>query len=158
MSEWMPFVIFCARSRDRLQLPLLGQFLRGFHSRCGGWNLELWSSTNATSVAYARITEERWWRMGKSVFASFFSVWRKHDCMGKVCILASYSISNKFLLDTLWLWAFKNAFKAGTVNFSYSLSPPSIVKKVHTGSKNANGLERYQVKVKGVNDPTRTTQ
>ena len=34
------------------------------------------------------------------------------------------------LPDTFWQQAFKNALKVGTVNFSNSLSLPSIVKKV----------------------------
>ena len=43
------------------------------------------------------------------------------------------------LPDTFWLRAFKNALKVGTVNFANSLSPPFIVKKVCTGSKNSQG-------------------
>ena len=43
------------------------------------------------------------------------------------------------LPDTFLLLALKNAPKAGTVNFANSLSPPSIVKKVRTGSKNSQG-------------------
>ena len=58
----------------------------------------------------------------------------------KKCFLASCSTNNKLLLpDTFWLWAFKNAFQAGTVNFTNSLSLPSIVKKVCTGSKSGQG-------------------
>ena len=33
---------------------------------------------------------------------------------------------------TLWLSTSKNAFKAGSVKFANSVSPPSIVKKVRT--------------------------
>ena len=33
----------------------------------------------------------------------------------------------------------KNAFKVGSVKFANSLSPPSIVKKVRTGSKSNQG-------------------
>ena len=32
-------------------------------------------------------------------------------------------------IDTLWLRAFKNAFKGGTGNFVNSLSPPTIMKQ-----------------------------
>ena len=39
-----------------------------------------------------------------------------------------------FLLDTFWLRASGNAFKVGSVKFANSLSLPSIVKKVRTGS------------------------
>ena len=41
--------------------------------------------------------------------------------------------------DTLWLRALKNAFNVGSVKFANSLSPPSIVKKVRTGSKSSQG-------------------
>ena len=34
---------------------------------------------------------------------------------------------------------FKNAFQVGSVNFANSLSPPSIVKKILTGSKSGQG-------------------
>ena len=63
------------------------------------------NSTNATAVAVAKITGERGWRVGKSVFASFFvfvfcfwtdlkiaSSWKK------LHFGASYSTSNKLLL------------------------------------------------------------
>ena len=42
---------------------------------------------------------------------------------------------------TLWLRASKNAFKVGSVKFANSLSPPSTVKKVHTGSKSCQGTD-----------------
>ena len=40
---------------------------------------------------------------------------------------------------TFWLRASKNAFKSGSVKFANSPSPPSIVKKVRTGSKSSQG-------------------
>ena len=43
------------------------------------------------------------------------------------------------LSDTFWLRASKNVFKVGSVKFANSLSPPSIVKKVPTGSKSSQG-------------------
>ena len=43
------------------------------------------------------------------------------------------------LPDTFWLWASKNAFKVSSVKFPNSLSLPSIVKKVITGSKSSQG-------------------
>ena len=45
------------------------------------------------------------------------------------------------LPDTFGLWASKNAFKAGSVEFanSLSVSPPSILKKVRTRSKSSQG-------------------
>ena len=45
-----------------------------------------------------------------------------------------------FLLpDTFCLRASKNVFKVSRVKFANSLSPPSIVKKVRTGSKSSQG-------------------
>ena len=41
--------------------------------------------------------------------------------------------------DTFWLPASKNFFKVGSVKFENSLSPPSIVKKVRSGSKSSQG-------------------
>ena len=79
---------------------------------------------------------------GKKVSLRHFFGWPE-DCefVGekKKCFGASYSTSNKLLPDTLWLQASKNAFKIGSVKFANSLSPPSIVKKVHTGSKSSQG-------------------
>ena len=43
------------------------------------------------------------------------------------------------LQDTFWLRASKNAFEVGSIKFANSLSPPSIVKKVRTGSKSSPG-------------------
>ena len=60
---------------------------------------------------------------------------------GEYVILTSYSTSNKLLLADrhIWTTGFKNAFKVDTVNLTNLLSPPSVVKKVHTGSKNSQG-------------------
>ena len=54
MSE-TPFVIFRARSCERLQLTLPGWFLIHCDQQCKV-NLELWSSTNATTFAFAKAT------------------------------------------------------------------------------------------------------
>ena len=70
------------------------------------------------------------------------------------------AINSCLLPDTLWLRAFKSDFNAGIVNFANSLSPPSVVKKVGTGSKSSlsGTYKGCRVKVKGVNDPACTTQ
>ena len=54
---------------------------------------------------------------------------------------ASNSTSNKLLLVArhVLTTGLQNAFKAGSVKFANSLSPPSIVKKVRTGSKSSQG-------------------
>ena len=80
-------------------------------------NLELRNSTNATTVAVAKITGERGWRVGKKVSsASFFLADPAEDrsFVEKMRLGASYSTSNKLLLvamtDTFSLWASENAF------------------------------------------------
>ena len=95
---------------------------------------------------FAKVTGKRWWRVRKKwkmmeeekkVFLHcFLSDWNVTSLKGN-CSLGhpiAPATSSCLLADTLWLWAFKNAFKVGTVNFAYSLSPASIVKKVCTGS------------------------
>ena len=62
-------------------------------------NLELRSSTNATTVEVAKITGERGWRVDKSVFALFFWLTRRSQVRGeKKHFGASYSTSYKLLL------------------------------------------------------------
>ena len=61
---------------------------------------------------------------------------------GKKCVLGhpipiAQATSYCLLLDSFRLQASKNAFKVGSVKFANSLSPPSIVKKVRTGSKSS---------------------
>ena len=93
--------------------------------------------TNATTVALAKITWERGWRVEKrkekSVFASF--------CEDREFVLGhsiARTISYCLLPDTFRRKASKNVFKVGSVKFANSLSPrPSIVKKVRTGSKSS---------------------
>ena len=53
--------------------------------------------------------------------------------------LIAQATSYCLLADRFWLRASKNAFKVGSVKFTNSLSPPFIVKKVRTGSKNSQG-------------------
>ena len=64
------------------------------------------------------------------------SSWEKKKRFG-----ASNSTSNKLLLVArhVLTTGLQNAFKAGSVKFANSLSPPSIVKKVRTGSKSSQG-------------------
>ena len=77
----------------------------------------------------------------KSVFVAFFGWPEDREFMEKMRFGASYGISNKLFLlpDTFWPPASKNVFKVGSVKFANSLSPPSIVKKVCTGSKSSQG-------------------
>ena len=84
----MPFVIVCARSRERSQRHFRADFWVGVASR-RAWlwklNLELQSSTNANTVAVAKITEEVGWRLEKSAIESFLadqkiaSLWERNN-------------------------------------------------------------------------------
>ena len=78
----------------------------------------------------------------QSVFASFLGWPEDRDFVETMHFGASYSTSSKLLLvarHTLMTTGLQNAFKAGSVKFANSLSPPSIVKKVRTGSKSSQG-------------------
>ena len=125
-------------------------------------NLELRSSTNATAVAVAKITQEWGWRVEKKCLLCHFladqkivNSWKKYVLGHPMARATSYCL----LPDTFWLKASKNVFKVGSVKFANSLSPPSIVKKVCTGSKGNQGtFLQCQAKVKRVNNPAWTTQ
>ena len=79
-----------------------------------------------------------WFKLGLQIAYSvlvIFWLTRRSGVREKMRFGASYSTSNKS--DTFWLRASKNAFKVGRVKFANSLSSPSIVKKVCTGSKSS---------------------
>ena len=121
-------------------------FWVGVASRCvqqRKLNLELQSSTNANTVAVAKITVERGWRMGKKkCLCVIFWLPRRSQVHRKKCILGhpiARATSYCLFPDTEWLRASKNAFKVGSVKFANSLSLPSVVKKVHTRSKSSQG-------------------
>ena len=63
------------------------------------------------------------------------SLWEKCVLGNPIAGATSYCL----LPDTFWLRASTNAFKVCSVKFTNSLSPPSIVKKVCTGSKSSQG-------------------
>ena len=71
-----------------------------------------------------------------------FSADQKNASSWKKCRLGHHiarATSCCLLPDTFLLRAFKNAFKVGSANVANSLSPPSILKKVRTGSKSGQG-------------------
>ena len=75
---------------------------------------------------------------GKKVSLHCFLADQKIASLWKKCVLGhpiARATSYCLLSDTFWLRASKNIFKVGSVKFGNSLSPPSIVKKVRTGSK-----------------------
>ena len=63
------------------------------------------------------------------------SSWKKWVLGHPIAQATSYCL----LPDTFWQRASKNAFKVGSVKLANSLSLPSIVKKVGTGSKSSQG-------------------
>ena len=79
---------------------------------------------------------------GKKVSLRRFLADQKIGSLWKKCLLGhpiARATSYCLLPDTICLRASKNAFKVGSVKFTNSLSPPSIVKKVRTGSKSSQG-------------------
>ena len=109
------------------------------------------SSTNAAIDAVAKITVESGWRVGGEGECLYVAVWltRRSRFRGErekkkekksfsghpVARATSYCL----LPDTFGLQVSKNVFKVGSVKFANLLSPPSIVKKVRTGSKSSQG-------------------
>ena len=79
---------------------------------------------------------------GKKCLSVVFWLTRRSRVRGKKMRFgAPYSTSNKLLLVArhIMTTGLKNAFKVGSVKFASSLSPPSTVKKVYTGSKSSQG-------------------
>ena len=79
---------------------------------------------------------------GKKVSLCQFLADQKIVNSWKKCVLGhptAWATSYCLLPDSFWQRASKNAFKVGSVKFANSLSPPSIVKKVRTGSKSNQG-------------------
>jgi len=95
---------------------------------------------------------------GKKVSFSSFSFfnYQKIAISWRKCVLGhpiARATCYCLLPDIISLRASKNVFQVGSVKFANSLSPPSIAKKVRTGSKSSKGLKRCRAKVKGVNNP-----
>ena len=89
----MPFVIFRARSRSVTSGPISEKAL--LHAE-----LELRSSTNANTVAVAKVTGERGWRVEKKCLCFVFRLTKKSRVRGEIFFLkmgASYSTSSKLL-------------------------------------------------------------
>ena len=124
-------------------MSLSGRFLsRRCFTLCIKMEAEPRSSTNATTVAVAKITGEMGWRVGKKVCLRLFGADQKIASSWKKCVLGhpvARATSYCLLPDALRLRTSKNVIKTGSVKFANSLSPPSIVKKVRTGSKNSQG-------------------
>ena len=121
-------------------------FWVGVASRCV-WQWKLKLDCEAVQMAILLQLQKLPWKKDggwtKSVFASFFGLARRSRVsLGKKCVLGhpkARATSYCLFPDTFWLRASKNAFNVGSVKFANSLSPPSIVKKVRTGSKSSQG-------------------
>ena len=101
LHKWMPFVIFRARSHKRSQRHFRADFWVGIAScRVQQWklSLELWSTTNATTVAVAKSTGERGWRVEKKGLCVNVLLTRRSQIRGKKHFGASYSTNNNLLL------------------------------------------------------------
>ena len=86
-------------ARGRSALP--GRFLsRSCFTLCKQWklNLESRSSRNANTIAVAKITVERGWRVEKKCLCVGFWLTRRLRVHRKMRFGASYSTSNKLLL------------------------------------------------------------
>ena len=104
-------------------------FWAGVASRCvQQWklNLELRSSTNANTVAVAKITVERGWRMQKKCLCIVFWLPRRSRVRKKKKSVLGHPIAwaTSYCLfpDTLWLRASKNAFKVGSDSVKFANS------------------------------------
>ena len=157
----MPFVIFRTRSRDRSQLPLPGRFL-----------IRRWLTPCITEFEprTAKQYKCHYCCVCKKIQRKGDGGWRRKEKKKCFCIVSQMTRDDEFVLflflvfifycllpDTVWLRAFKYAFKDSTVNFANWLSPPSIVKTIRTGRKKRPSGHRL-VKVKGVNNPAWTAQ
>ena len=78
----------------------------------------------------------------KKCLCIIFLADQKIMILWKKCVLGhpiAWATISCLLPNTLWLRASKNAFEVGSVKCANSPSPPSIVKKVCTGSKSSQG-------------------
>ena len=107
------------------------------------------SSTNANTVAVAKMTVERGWRVNKKCLCVVLGlirrsrIRRKNAFWGipkhKQQVIAYFQTHYDYGPQKKKKKKKKNAFNVGSVKFANSLSPPSIVKKVLTGSKSSQG-------------------
>ena len=121
---------------------LPGQFLsRRCFTLCITMEVEprIWKQYKCHHCCSCKNYQGKGMKGGKKSLRKFLA---DHEFIKKKSVLGhpiARATSYCLLLDTFWLLASKNAFKAGSVKFANSLSPPSIVKKVCTGSKSSQG-------------------
>ena len=146
LHEWMHFAIFHARSHERSQLPLPGWFFSRQLRRtlCIAVEVEP-RFVKQYKCYYCCLCKNYRGKVmgdGKKVSLHCFLADQKIVSSWKKCVLGhpiAWATGYCLSPDTFWLWASKNVFKVGSVKFANSFSPPSIVKKVCTGSKCSQG-------------------
>ena len=134
----MPFIIFRTRSHKSSQLPLLGQFLsRHWFMLCITIEAELRIAKQYKCHYCCVCKNYRGKAMedGKTVSLHHFPADQMIVNAWEKCILGHPITQATSCCQTHSLRTFKNTLKVGTVNFVNPLPPPSIVKKVHIGSK-----------------------
>ena len=165
LREWIPFVIFRARSRERSQLPFPGLFLsrRCFtlciimeietriakhykcHYRCvcKDYRGKLMEEGEGGGVCIVSWLTRRSWVRRKTECVFWQPIARATSSIPRT------TSSCRFMPDTLWLRAFKNAFKVGTVTLRIHSHRPPLWRKYAPEVKTAKGLKRCQVKSQG---------
>ena len=101
LRKWMPFVIFCARSRERSQCHFWANFWVGIASRCVMMEIEprtakQYKCHHCCSCKNYLGKGDGGWK--KNVFALFFGWPEDCEFVEKMCFGVSYSTSNKLLL------------------------------------------------------------
>ena len=145
LLDWMRFVIFHTRNCKGSQCTFLGRFLsRRCFTLCITVEAEprIAKQYKCQYCCSCKNYRGKGTAGKKSVFASFFGWPEGREFVKKLSVLGhpiAQATSYCLLPDTLWLPASKNAFIVGSVKFANSLSLPSIVKKVRTGSKSSQG-------------------
>ena len=145
LHEWMPFVIFHARSRERWQHHFRGWFLsRHCFMLCIPMEVEprLVKQYKCYHCCSCKKYQGKGMEGGKKVSLHHFLADQKIASSWKKCVLGhpiAGATSYCLLPDAFWLRASKNVFTVGSVKFANSLSLPSTVKKVLTGSRSCQG-------------------
>ena len=141
----MPFVIFLHKKPQEVAASLPGRFLsRRCFTLCITVEVEprIVKQYKCYHCCSCKNYQGKGMEGGKKVSCVIFLADQKITISWKKCIVGhpiAQATSYCLLPDTFLLQASKNAFKVGSVKFANSLSPPSIVKKVRTGSKSSHG-------------------
>ena len=97
------------------------------------------SSTNASTVAVAKITGERGWRVEKKCLCVEFWLTRRSGVRGQNAFWGSLQHEQQAIACCQTYYDYGTPKMPLNVKFANSLSLPSTVKKVRTGSKSSQG-------------------